>query len=1014
MKNIYFLKKSFLVAFFSFITCAASLFAQSCPDNFAQTQSNGQATACPGVNGNPVYAGLVAPFNAIPAGAKTGNLTLKFTADPGVPMAIKNAYSQLGVLLPQSFGPPSPYDAATGQIKYCIYGTGNLGSKYVLEMVNGANGNLVSRCTYNGVGAAVASPTVVYNSNGSACLNTTKEIQVTASGYTGALTYTWQVSTDGGVLFSTIVANSTYSMVNTTPTSKLIIAGASVTSGLNGYQYRCIVDDASGGATITNGLTLQTNDLYTWLGGISTAWNTADNWSCSTIPPANANVTIINTPPFSPQIPAGTTTVNNLIFGTGSSVDLNTGTLVINGVITNNPIFKGNSLGSLTMNGANTKTINFTGIANAKFANLTINNSSASYTLSGNVDIHRSMNVTNGTLSAGSDTITLKSISITNTAVAGPVGGTISGRIRVERFIPASNRAFRFISPGVTTTTTILANWQEGVNNTTTVNYPTAAGTSTNFFDRYGTHITGSKTGANGFDATVSGNPSTYTFNKTTQAWAAIPNTNATTLNATVPYLVSVRGSRSTDLNTNTPAITSTVLRATGSLTTGPVTYSTILAQGTDEFSFVANPYWAPVDWEGLSRTNIGTSYWIWDPTLAGSNGKGQYVSCTIGSGSSGGGQMNELIQPGQAFFIKNTAPNPSLSFVESNKRVNGTLTATFRTQYTITGKFVTKLYLKSNFSQELMADAATIVLCNSFNKSIGDEDAEKWNNGDESVSFLVNNTSLGLTGIPVPANRDTVFMQLKNLKSMNYVLQITGKDFLPNSDNISAFLIDNYLNTVVNINNYGNKDYEFNIDNNPASASEGRFSIVITSANPLPVTITNIKAIAKNNGAEVEWTVENEINMDSYVVEHSADGTHFTAIGNRKAEGVSLKTYSMMHNTPVTGANYYRVQSKGKSGDIQYTKVVKLNFGKTASVVSVFPNPVKGKIINLQFTGDKGIYTVILTNTAGQELYKKDINHIGGSANQTITLSNHFSAGNYRLQLIGNGVSEVLQVVKQ
>jgi hypothetical protein len=93
----------------------------------------------------------------------------------------------------------------------------------------------------------------------------------------------------------------------------------------------------------------------------------------------------------------------------------------------------------------------------------------------------------------------------------GSVSGT--GDVEVQRYIPAK-RAFRFLSSAVTTPGSINANWQEGVNNTGIVH----STDNLNPNEHFGTHITGSQTGQNGFDATASGNNSIFGFNNTTQS----------------------------------------------------------------------------------------------------------------------------------------------------------------------------------------------------------------------------------------------------------------------------------------------------------------------------------------------------------------------------------------------------------------------------------------------------------------------------------------------------------------
>src|SRR5690554_1772918 len=181
----------------------------------------------------------------------------------------------------------------------------------------------------------------------------------------------------------------------------------------------------------------------------------------------------------------------------------------------------------------------------------------------------------------------------------GSVGGVILGEATVQRYMSAQ-RSYRMVSSAVTTSTSINANWQEGVNNT-----GTGAGDNQNPNPGFGTHITGSTTGANGFDATISGNPSIFTVNETAQAFEAIENTDTNTLNAGEPYLLFVRGDRSIDLS-NDLAAGETVLRAKGTLTTG-TSSQTFDAINASEFVMSGNPYQSAVDVNSVltNSTNI-------------------------------------------------------------------------------------------------------------------------------------------------------------------------------------------------------------------------------------------------------------------------------------------------------------------------------------------------------------------------------------------------------------------------
>ena len=116
--------------------------------------------------------------------------------------------------------------------------------------------------------------------------------------------------------------------------------------------------------------------------------------------------------------------------------------------------------------------------------------------------------------------LTLKS-DATGTAFIGNMTGSITNatNVTVERYLSSNNnRAYRLLAPSVNTVTNIRANWQEGVNNPNT-------STSLNPVPGYGVHITGSTTGANGFDATQTGQGSLFTYNAAVPQWEYINNT---------------------------------------------------------------------------------------------------------------------------------------------------------------------------------------------------------------------------------------------------------------------------------------------------------------------------------------------------------------------------------------------------------------------------------------------------------------------------------------------------------
>ena len=181
--------------------------------------------------------------------------------------------------------------------------------------------------------------------------------------------------------------------------------------------------------------------------------------------------------------------------------------------------------------------------------------------------------------------------------------------------------------------------------------------------------------------------------------------------------------------------------------------------------------------------------------------------------------------------------------------------------------------------------------------------------------------------------------------------------------------------------------------------------SIFLTSfaAIPLAVNFTNIKAYQKTSGVQIDWSISNDNNAASYVVERSADGSSFITGGNVNAQSSSTSTinYSWYDAAPLSGNNFYRIKAVDRDGSVKYTSVMKVNISGGKPELIVSPNPVKGNVVNLQLTNvAKGTYTVSLYNISGQKIFTDQIKSEGGSSSQSLQLPSTVKAGTYNLQM--------------
>jgi hypothetical protein len=83
---------------------------------------------------------------------------------------------------------------------------------------------------------------------------------------------------------------------------------------------------------------------------------------------------------------------------------------------------------------------------------------------------------------------------------------------------------------------------------------------------------------------------------------------------------------------------------------------------------------------------------------------------------------------------------------------------------------------------------------------------------------------------------------------------------------------------------------------------------------------------------------------------------------------------------------------------------------------ISVFPNPVSNKQMNIRFVNmTSGEYKIELTNVSGQTVYSTRISVNSKAATKKIELGNSMATGNYQLKITAaDGQSIIQQVIVQ
>jgi hypothetical protein len=117
-------------------------------------------------------------------------------------------------------------------------------------------------------------------------------------------------------------------------------------------------------------------------------------------------------------------------------------------------------------------------------------------------------------------------------------------------------------------------------------------------------------------------------------------------------------------------------------------------------------------------------------------------------------------------------------------------------------------------------------------------------------------------------------------------------------------------------------------------------------SSTILPLKLLSFSVINNNGFASLSWKTADEINVNRFEIQRSADARSFAAVGNVAAKNTSTgATYSYTDPKPLAGVAYYRLNMIDNDGRSSYSGVVSIN-GKVPVTLSVFPNPVVNSLV--------------------------------------------------------------------
>ncbi len=606
---------------------------------------------------------------------------------------------------------------------------------------------------------------------------------------------------------------------------------------------------------------------------------------------------------------------------------------------------------------------------------------------------------TTNSLITTNDNVTLLSRA-SGTAIFGEMkagsSNDITGKVNVERFIP-NTRKWRLLAWPTNSTQTAKQSLMEG-----------SVALNDNLKPGYGCIVTDEQTNWNtrGFDSRSVSGPSVKYYDPTTNAFIGITNTSSYLMSSHSAYYNYVRGDRTC---LPSPVTTSnTILRGTGSLYKNNIAV-TIPA---GKFDAVGNPYAAAIDIRKIDTLNVNPTFYVWDTKLTGAFGLGAY-QMLYPSGTDyrimpGGGSYPPLnavvdtIESGQGFMIRAKAVAGTVTFKEAAKTF-GARTFNRGAGTPQAEQLFTLLSIVSGGSTTLV-DGSMAAYDNIWSNDVDYDDALKLTNTSENVSFKRSNTLLAIERRKDIVADDTLFMNMAGLRIATYKWDIHVNNMT--NPGRTAFLIDKYLQTSTSLSLTGLTTLQFDVNNTTGTYAPDRFMIVFKQI-PMPTSSFTLITAVRNadKTVKVNWNVNNEVNIANYTIEHSNDGTNFTAIGNKlpTANNSSNTGYSLIDSNATINANWYRIKLNTIFSSNSYSPIAMVSpLAKDAIIeepkVWLSSNPIIGNSVNIHFDYQpKGKYVLSIFNALGQQINVETVDIQTNSVQKSISLKN-VAKGTYQL----------------
>jgi len=175
-----------------------------------------------------------------------------------------------------------------------------------------------------------------------------------------------------------------------------------------------------------------------------------------------------------------------------------------------------------------------------------------------------------------------------------------------------------------------------------------------------------------------------------------------------------------------------------------------------------------------------------------------------------------------------------------------------------------------------------------------------------------------------------------------------------------------------------------------------------IYQSKTLPVELVSFQTKKHVEGVELSWKTASEHNNSHFMIYRAGEDQQFLPLTNIAGKGNSnqLQTYSFTDKAPLNGHNYYKLIQFDFDGTASEKGLKVVDFEIIKSGIAVYPNPLVGNTINLDYGKGDETFKVEIQDVVGTLIFTKDFSVIGSQTKHTINLNVKPNPGIYLIKV--------------